>query len=57
MSTWWEKYPERLEYELDALDAAGIEWDRDEEYLKLKIIAAFLPPLPKGASRGPLQSA
>ena len=27
---------------------------RDEEYLKLKIIAAFLPPLPRGASRGPL---
>ncbi len=27
---------------------------RDEDYLKLKIIAAFLPPLPKNASRGPL---
>jgi len=27
---------------------------RDEEYLKLKIVAAFLPPLPKSASRGPL---
>jgi transposase len=27
---------------------------RDEEYLKLKIIAAFLPPLPRRASRGPL---
>jgi len=27
---------------------------RYEEYLKLKIIAAFLPPLPRGASRGPL---
>ena len=27
---------------------------RDEEYLKLKIIAAFLPPLPRNASRGPL---
>ncbi len=27
---------------------------RDEEYLKLKIVAAFLPPLPKNASRGPL---
>jgi transposase len=27
---------------------------RDEEYLKLKIIAAFLPPLPQRASRGPL---
>jgi len=23
--------------------------DRDEEYLKLKIIASFLPPLPKNA--------
>ena len=27
---------------------------RDEEYLKLKIISAFLPPLPRGASRDPL---
>ena len=27
---------------------------RDEEYLKLKIICAFLPPLPRGATRGPL---
>jgi transposase len=27
---------------------------RDEEYLKLKIIAAFLPALPRSASRGPL---
>jgi transposase len=27
---------------------------RDEEYLKLKIITAFLPPLSRGASRGPL---
>ena len=27
---------------------------RDEEYLKLKIITAFLPPPPRGASRGPL---
>ncbi len=31
--------------------------DRDEEYLKLKIITAFLPPLPRRASRGPLKSA
>ena len=30
---------------------------RDEEYLKLKIISAFLPPLPKRASRGPLKPA
>ena len=27
---------------------------RDEDYLKLKIIAAFLPPLPRNASKGPL---
>ena len=27
---------------------------RDEEYLKLKIVAAFLPPLPKSVSGGPL---
>ena len=27
---------------------------RDEDYLKLKIVAAFLPPLPRNASKGPL---
>jgi len=27
---------------------------RDEEYLGLKIVAAFLPPLPKSGSGGPL---
>jgi len=27
---------------------------RDEEYLKLKIISVFLPPLLRVASRGPL---
>ena len=27
---------------------------RDEDYLKLKIVAAFLPPLPRNASGGPL---
>jgi len=27
---------------------------RDEDYLKLKIVAAFLPPLGRGASNGPL---
>jgi transposase len=30
---------------------------RDEQHLKLKIIAAFLPPLPRDGSRGPLESA
>jgi len=30
---------------------------RDEEYLKLKIVASFLPPLPRSASRGPLEPA
>jgi len=30
---------------------------RDEEYLKLKIIASFLPPLPKSATINPLNSA
>ena len=27
---------------------------RDEEYLGLKIVATFLPPLPKAGSGGPL---
>ena len=30
---------------------------RDEEYLKLKIIAAFLPPLPRSAEFDPHDSA
>jgi transposase len=30
---------------------------RDEEYLKLKIIAAFLPPLPKFTKNDPHESA
>jgi transposase len=30
---------------------------RDEEYLKLKIIASFLPPLPKSAQINPHESA
>ena len=30
---------------------------RDEEYLKLKIVAAFLPPLPRNANINPHESA
>ena len=30
---------------------------RDEEYLKLKIVAAFLPPLPRNAVFNPHESA
>jgi transposase len=30
---------------------------RDEEYLKLKIVATFLPPLPKNADINPHDSA
>ncbi|MGQ7848752.1 transposase, partial [Granulosicoccus sp. 3-233] len=30
---------------------------RDEEYLKLKTIASFLPPLPKNAKINPHESA
>jgi len=30
---------------------------RDEDYLKLKIVAAFLPPLPRNANINPLESA
>ena len=33
---------------------ARMDGYRDEEYLKLKVISAFLPPLPRGASRAPL---
>ncbi|MBI1196126.1 MAG: hypothetical protein GC138_09815, partial [Gammaproteobacteria bacterium] len=30
---------------------------RDEEYLRLKIVAAFLPPLPRNANINPHESA
>src|SRR3712207_3876848 len=28
---WWERWPGRLEYELERLDALGIPYERDEE--------------------------
>lgn len=31
LQPWWERCPERLEYEISALDAAGILWQRDEQ--------------------------
>lgn len=30
LNPWWERWPERLEYELQALDEAGIPYARDE---------------------------
>lgn len=29
--TWWERYPERLAFELRALEAAGFTYEKDEE--------------------------
>lgn len=31
MKRWWDKYPERYQSEVDALDSAGIEYIKDEE--------------------------
>lgn len=31
METWWDRYPEAYERELEALDASGYEWAKDEE--------------------------
>lgn len=28
---WWERYPERLNFELQALDAAGFEYEKDDD--------------------------
>jgi len=39
---WWDRYPDRLEYELKALDQAGIEYIRDEEALKKGILCLQL---------------
>lgn len=30
LSPWWERHPERLEYELQALAASGVRFERDE---------------------------
>jgi molybdopterin/thiamine biosynthesis adenylyltransferase/ubiquitin-protein ligase len=58
---WWELWPGRLEYELQALEAAGIKFDRDAEAFtkhkfvqlrlhypwngKILILCAVFPPL------------
>jgi len=31
---WWELWPGRLEFELKALESAGIKWEKDEAVLK-----------------------
>ena len=35
---WWELYPDRLKYELKALDAAGIEYSKDEQAYRKGIL-------------------
>ncbi|HUT59187.1 MAG TPA: E2/UBC family protein [Phycisphaerae bacterium] len=39
---WWELYPDRLEYELKALDEAAIEYKRDEEAFSEGVLCLHL---------------
>jgi ThiF family/Prokaryotic E2 family B len=42
LKRWWELWPGRLEYELAALDAAGIHYDRDDGALRREKIVLHL---------------
>lgn len=48
MSLWWQKWPGRLVYELQALDAAGIPWSRDEESERNGVFRLLLTPTVNG---------
>jgi len=39
---WWDRYPGRLEHELDALREAGIEYKRDEEAFAASLLRLSL---------------
>lgn len=39
---WWAKWPGRLEYETEALDALGIAWERDEESYCAGVLKLYL---------------
>jgi hypothetical protein len=45
---WWERYPGRLEYELDRLKAAGIGFERDAEAFSKGLLCLRLAPLVDG---------
>jgi molybdopterin/thiamine biosynthesis adenylyltransferase len=45
MDLWWQKCPERLEYELEALKAAGIYFQEDAQARAAGIIRLFLRPV------------
>lgn len=50
---WWKRYPERLAYELDALEQAGITHARDEDAFAHGILRLSLE-VPDGDERLPL---
>lgn len=41
---WWERIPGRLEYELQALDDAGIPYERDDDAFKTGVARLFIHP-------------
>lgn len=41
---WWERIPERLDYELQALDDAGIPYERDEDAFAAGVARLFIHP-------------
>lgn len=48
MQPWWERWPGRLEYELAALDALGIPYERDEDALRRGAIKLKVQPTVEG---------
>jgi transposase len=57
LRTWQQGKPgivEGLNNKIRVLQRRAYGYDDDDDYLNLKIVAAFLPPLPQHASTDPL---
>jgi hypothetical protein len=48
MTLWWERYPERLEFELQALNSAGIPFERVDERIRSGIYQLRVRPTVDG---------
>ena len=51
MMLWWERYPERLEFELQALNAAGIPFEKVTETIQQGIYQLKVRPTINGQSQ------
>lgn len=45
---WWERWPERLEYEFQALQNAGIPYERDEDAFKAGVLHLIVEAMVDG---------